>query len=90
MKYCENVYKISDPVGVVVMDASLLVEQFPQSVGRRSVREVHSGRTRQTQKEREGCDSAKGSDPRAHISAQLYSLSLVPRPIRHFIHTSPI
>ena len=52
------------------MDASLLVEQFPQRVGRRSVREVYSGRTHQTQKEREGCDSAKGSDPRAHLSAQ--------------------
>ena len=70
MKYCENVHKIFVPVGVVVMDASLLVEQFPQRVGRRSVREIYSGRTHQTQ-EREGCDSAKGSDPRAHLSAQL-------------------
>ena len=70
MKYCENVYKMFVPVGMVVMDASLLVKQFPQRVGRRSVREVHSGRTRQTQKEREGCDSAKGSDQRAHLSAQ--------------------
>lgn len=37
------------PVGVVVVDASLLVKQFPQCVGRRCVREVHSDRTRQTQ-----------------------------------------
>ena len=37
MKYCENVYKTLVPVGVVVMDASLLVEQFPQRVGRRTI-----------------------------------------------------